>query len=453
MARRSTDLAMPFGDLKLSRFVVASDELTLRSSGARRRVLFSTRVARPTVVSESVWTAIEREQISPLPQGVLSALVEGGILVGRDEDELAAVLRENTAAIVGNEVLKHVIQPTAACQLGCDYCGQQHFARHLAEDHQDMLLARLNRRLASGCYSSLAISWFGAEPLLGIKAMRRLSPMLIGLAQHHKAAYSSRMVTNGLRLTPDIARELEIVHRVGAAEITLDGPEAVHDQRRYVKNGQPSFARILGNLVAIAGLPEIAMQLSVRCNVDRRNADSVGELIDVLYKEGLHTRVSLHFAPVYSWGNGADADALAPDDFGAREIEWFAQMQNRGFQVDLLPGRQRIVCLAVHREGELTDALGNLFNCTEVSQVPAYGEPNRFGLGTLDREDVVAQPPFRNFNDEIAQGDHPQCGTCRMLPVCGGACPKQWSEGRSPCPSARANISERLTLWYATQQM
>jgi uncharacterized protein len=100
----------------------------------------------------------------------------------------------------------------------------------------------------------------------------------------------------------------------------------------------------------------------------------------------------------------------------------------------------------------LTDALGNVFNCTEVSQVPAYGEPNKFALGTVDERTALAHVPFREFNDEIAKGEHSQCGACRMLPVCGGACPKQWSEGRVPCPPAKTNMPERLTLWYATQQ-
>lgn len=442
----------PSGELKLSRYVVPSASLRLGQPGAYRRVLYSTRAGRPTVVSESVWATLEGEQFASLAPEVVSALVDGGILVDRHEDEVAVVLGENNAAIADNCVLKHVIQPTAACQLGCDYCGQEHFARHMSEAHQDALVERLGKRLSSGRYSSLDISWFGAEPLLGIKAMRRLSPSLVGLAETRGATYSSTVVTNGLRLTREVAFELENVHRVRAAEITLDGPEAVHDRRRHVKNGKPSFARILRNLVAVSRTADITMHLSVRCNVDRRNADSVSDLIDMLQEEGLHRRISLSFAPVYSWGNDADAYALPPDEFGVREIEWFAQMHREGFDLDLLPGRQPIVCLAVHREGELTDAVGDIFNCTEVSYVPSYGQPNRYAIGTLDGDDVVGQPPFRQFNTEIAAGEHPQCGGCRMLPACGGACPKQWSEGNVPCPPAKANMSDRLALWYAIRQ-
>jgi uncharacterized protein len=36
-----------------------------------------------------------------------------------------------------------------------------------------------------------------------------------------------------------------------------------------------------------------------------------------------------------------------------------------------------------------------------------------------------------------------------MLPTCGGGCPKEWSEGRKPCPPTKLNITERMLLTYA----
>ena len=35
-----------------------------------------------------------------------------------------------------------------------------------------------------------------------------------------------------------------------------------------------------------------------------------------------------------------------------------------------------------------------------------------------------------------------------MLPVCGGGCPKQWTEGRVACPTSKFNIQEKLILSY-----
>ena len=57
-----------------------------------------------------------------------------------------------------------------------------------------------------------------------------------------------------------------------------------------------------------------------------------------------------------------------------------------------------------------------------------------------------------NFNERIRQGEYP-CSTCRMLPVCGGACPKSWLEGIEPCPSAKSNVEQRLLLSYALSRL
>jgi uncharacterized protein len=435
--------------MKLSRYVVASPVISNRTDRRPRRILLSTRSSRVATVAAPTWDALTKGDTSVLEASSASALAEAGILVDDHADELGTVLEENKAAIASDAVLRHVIQPTAACQLGCDYCGQEHFALQMSIQRQDALLRRLRRQLEGGGYRDLAISWFGAEPLLGIKTMRRLSPLLCDLASDLQVGYSSTMVSNGMRLTPAIVSELEAIHRVCAVEVTLDGPEAIHDERRPAKNGSSSFARILANLVAVANDPEIGIELNIRCNVDRANADYVTELIGLLSREGLSNRVKLSFAPVYSWGNDAGAASLTPADFAEREIEWFAQMHNCGYELDLLPRRKPIVCLAVRRDGELTDARGTVFNCTEVSYVPTYGDPNRYAVGTLEHADRAQTPPFHAFNDEVAEGKHSQCASCHMLPACGGACPKQWSEGNSPCPSSKANIGQRLMLWYA----
>ena len=44
------------------------------------------------------------------------------------------------------------------------------------------------------------------------------------------------------------------------------------------------------------------------------------------------------------------------------------------------------------------------------------------------------------------------CWTCPMLPTCGGACPKEWSEGRIPCPPTKFNIKERMLLAVVRSQ-
>jgi uncharacterized protein len=299
----------------------------------------------------------------------------------------------------------------------------------------------------------LLVCWFGAEPLAGLPAIRSLSPKLKSLAEKHGCTYEAKIVTNGLTLTDNIATEIVQDHLVKFVEITLDGVAEFHDARRHRKTGLPTFDTIFRNLVDIANRTDLDMEIRVRCNVDRRNVDGVLPLIRLLADAGVQRRVDFYVAPVHSWGNDAHTRSLSHSEFAELEIDWYAEMFRLGFRPKLIPSRKPIVCLAVRPLGELVDATGALFNCTEVSYVPAYGNPNKYSIGDVTHGEIPERRSvLGDFNARVRRHEYP-CATCRMLPVCGGSCPKQWQEGLVPCPSPKFNIEERLLLQYALSRV
>src|SRR5690606_25403172 len=158
-------------------------------------------------------------------------------------------------------------------------------------------------------------------------------------------------------------------------------------------------------------------------------------------------RVQFYASPVYAWGNDADRTALSQDEFARMELEWLALPLRLGFQVGLVPQRRPIVCLSVPRQGEAVDAYVVALNCTEVPYVPSYGQPNQYQMevpvNIVRFHPRPAEAPaarLRDFNQQLLAGQHRQCARCRMLPVCGGQCPKSWHEGHEPCPSAKRNM-------------
>jgi len=166
---------------QLSRYVVSSDTFTEGGRGPAQRLLYSTRSCQLLRVSEVVWTALRQGRYQSLPPEMVSLMRDFLLLVPCDEDELSAVLAENAQAIDESDDLYLVLQPTAACQLGCDYCGQLHTPRLLSGAHQADLLRRIRRQLSNRAYRSMTIGWFGAEPLLGMSVIRSLSPALKAL--------------------------------------------------------------------------------------------------------------------------------------------------------------------------------------------------------------------------------------------------------------------------------
>ncbi len=126
-------------------------------------------------------------------------------------------------------------------------------------------------------------------------------------------------------------------------------------------------------------------------------------------------------------------------------------MQSLGFSVHLLPRRNKVTCLAVNDSGLLIDPSGDLYNCTELSLVPTYEnhEGNIHNLGSVSSGVINEdrRQHFANFFDDLSEKKYP-CSACSILPVCGGRCPKEWNEGRIPCPSMKFNMKERMMLSY-----
>lgn len=103
--------------------------------------------------------------------------------------------------------------------------------------------------------------------------------------------------------------------------------------------------------------------------------------------------------------------------------------------------------MAVSKKSEMYDAYGNVFNCTEVSYVPKYKNSDYVLSNLNENSKSLRERPFNDWNNQLLTNRFP-CHTCRMLPVCGGACPKSWHEDMRACPSAKFNIEDRLKLVY-----
>jgi uncharacterized protein len=436
--------------LRLSRYHVVSPPTTDETTGQARRVAFATRSAEVRVLDEAAWQMVVGSPES-LPESIAKDLYDIRLLVDDGEDELGSVVQENKQAIDNLRCLSLVVTPTAQCQLGCGYCGQEHSARWLSAAHQDAFLRHVNRKLAKHSYNYVDVCWFGAEPLVGLRVIRALSPRLRATAESHSCAFGARVITNGLALNKRVAQELVLEHGVVGIDITLDGPAEYHDTRRGTKAGKPTFRRVFANLVDLAK-SDLDATVKLRINVDGSNWQGVSQLIRILADAGLQEKVVCYFAPIHSWGNEAHETALPAERYAALEVEWYAELMLAGFKVGPVPSRTRIVCLAVQPEGVLVDASGTLFNCTEAPYVPGYGEPNSMAIGDVVSGEIPGRRrELATFNDDVMKAKY-NCASCAMLPVCGGACPKLWREGIAPCPSTLHNMPQRLLLALAANR-
>ncbi|RYC66946.1 radical SAM/SPASM domain-containing protein [Spirosoma sordidisoli] len=423
-------------------------------------VLFCTRTAQALVVSKKIRELLENNEVASIDDSMLQQLLNVKAIVHYSENELVNIVDENKEAIDSSNELYEVIQPSAMCQLGCDYCGQTHVKHNINSDLYSGLIRRIRHKLSLGQekYKSLNIGWFGGEPLMALSQIRQLTKELKNLANEFGINYGAKLVTNGLSLKENIflelAQELSIKH----IEVTLDGTETFHDSRRHTKEGGKSFRHIFNNLMKIfnrADYADSGCRISIRCNVDRRNWEDVSNLISFLSENGLNEKIAyFYLAGVYSWGgNDAHKQSLTKEEFAQKEIDWLIEMFEAGFQPSILPNRNKKVCLAVSPVSEMYDAYGNIFNCTEVSYTSHY-ENTEYVLGNLGKDPLrISQTrPLTNWNDTLLTDQFP-CHTCKMLPVCGGGCPKSWHEDMRACPTTKFNIKDKLALAYAASKL
>ncbi|OJX12459.1 MAG: hypothetical protein BGO77_04405 [Caedibacter sp. 37-49] len=445
-------MSLNLENLKLSRYLI-DVEFYDKLRQQELVILYSTRSGCVKIIDLFSWREIK--QISSKDINLVNSLLDSKILVHSNENELQTILNENNQFLDNSSKLYFAIQPTAACPLGCGYCGQLHSQKNMNSLNQLLLLERVKNKISQGKFNALHIGWFGAEPLSGIGVIRKLSPQLQEIAAINNLKYGAKIVTNGFLLNPQLARELIDEHKISMIEITLDGIKEFHDQRRHTKGNKPTFDKIFQNVKELIEINNNKCHITLRCNVDRRNQEGVTPLLHLLAEHNFQNNIKFYVAPIHSWGNDAHKLSAEKTEFSNWEIEWLSLMYQLGFKVSWIPKRKKQVCMAVDKNSELIDPSGKVFNCTEVSLVPFYEKEgtNIHELGHVGEETLfneLHRSHFGSFyNEETLQAY--SCHACPILPICGGSCPKEWKEGRIPCPSIKFNIRERLLLAYATR--
>lgn len=390
----------------------------------------------------------------------LFRLTEMQLLVPKNESELEKVMNENTAFLNDRKVLYHVLQPGANCQLGCHYCGQQHTKDMLPKELYHKVLDRIESKLVDDefDYKAMTFTWYGAEPLMALRQIRELTPLLKDLAKKHSVVYSADMITNGLSLKTKIFEELVTDLNVRNFQITIDGMPEYHDTRRITKSGEKTFEIIMRNIVNAVNHPlykEKRCEIGIRINIDYTNQNSVVPLLEMLASYNILDKVNLQFAEIVDWGkNGASKDSLSITEFAEKEIDWILKLvQLGGSASSFIPEREYVACMVQEKNSEVFDAFGNIYPCYELPYTPAY-ENSDYLVGNIkdDPKTYKLDNSLRNWDEHVKKADVSDCNTCKFYPVCSGGCPKSWLEGDPSCPPFKFNIEDRLVLQYISNQ-
>jgi uncharacterized protein len=347
----------------------------------------------------------------PLP--VLLDLVRDGVLVADELDEVDALRRRYVEARHDVSQLNLVILTSLGCNFACPYCYEAKHPSLMTEEVQRGIVQYVDERLHR--LTRLDVTWFGGEPLLGRAALFDLSAALMARCATAGVRYGADIVTNGYLLDEPTSRRLA-ANGVETAQVTLDGPPAVHDRRRPLASGRGTFWTIVNNLShAVRHL-----KVTVRANIDGENYEQAAALFAILAAEGLAGKLTVYPGHL-RWDeaasareNGCGECGLDPREFARFDHEFAALAARSGFASWSPPQPTALNCTGLSESALVVGAEGELYRCLGLAGKPAavIGDIRNTPT-TGDGHDTF--PGYNPFADA-------ECRTCIALPVCMGGC-------------------------------
>lgn len=196
----------------------------------------------------STWGLSDDSIFDDLDNRIKKILVDKGIYVCDDTNELEIVRNHLRKTNESNENFTIIINPTLKCNFSCWYCYENHSEqRRMSKDDVASIEALIYKKSADKRIKTFNIQFFGGEPTLCFNSV--IQPLLEELSQHplkNKQQIFVGMTTNGYLLNDKIIKLFSKFHSI--FEITLDGNRGRHNQVRFSYKGQNTYDTILHNI-------------------------------------------------------------------------------------------------------------------------------------------------------------------------------------------------------------
>jgi uncharacterized protein len=342
--------------------------------------------------------------------------------------------------------LNLTILPSLECNFRCTYCYENKDERKMGPEVEEALIRFVKHRLKDFQQNSyFSVTWFGGEPMMQMDIIERLSRAFIKMSEEKAVQYSADMITNGYLLTKRNIKKLKGL-QIKKAQVTLDGPPRIHDQRRSTVNGGKTFRRILENIKKAS--PEITIRL--RINVDDTNREHIQELLDLLVKEGLEQVIHPYLGRTYPYteicGDVA-GDCLTDMDFSLLELETQMELVRKGFHSFQVPQARNIHCLADNNNAFVITPSGGIVNCWNDASNP-NAEIGHLIKPFTEKMRQNAEKWLKRNPFEL------ECAACLLLPICMGGCPYlHLTTGKLHCHDWRPCPNENLAFYYYIKRM
>jgi uncharacterized protein len=368
----------------------------------------------------------------------LEHLKKAKVVVTNDKDEFYSIKYATHCQRFYNKFLELTINPTLHCNFACKYCFENNKpAKYMSDEVEDALIDFIQNQKQ---IEKMHITWFGGEPLMAFDRVKSITKRI----QASDISFTAGMITNGYLLSKKIISELQTLN-INRLQITIDGLEQTHDQRRCLLSGLGTFNRIIQNIEVLKQTyPNY--DLVIRMNVDKNNQD---EFIKVYkyFHDKYQANIVVDPGFVDDINNCNASDCL----FDRMKISQFLINLYKQYGLNirgLYPQDNRYECAIRNPWHLVIGPEGEIYKCWND-----VGNEKKIVSNLLKKEDgdrslltryYVAADPFDNL----------ECVNCFYLPICGGGCPynrlaNEFDDRNiDTCDIRKDNIKDFLELHY-----
>ena len=279
--------------MKLSKYIVISklNDVT--------HLFFSTISRSLIMLDDEKYSALQENPVnlSKFKDDEIEFLTEKHFIVEENCNEIEYVWFQLSRDRISPKTFSTYIALSTACNFSCVYCYEKGQVDDYAMDNEtlEQTIAWYRDKLVKNHYSECKITLYGGEPLLPQDMLILFTTRMQKISAELGVRLRFNMITNGYLLEDNLCQDL-LKNGLSEIQVTLDGNQEIHDRRRKLKDGGPTFDKIISNLKSIATKN---ITIVIRVSFDLSNSNEIKSLLDYLVEENLHQKIILYFAPIH----------------------------------------------------------------------------------------------------------------------------------------------------------
>jgi uncharacterized protein len=318
---------------------------------------------------------------------------------------------------------------TYSCNFACPYCYEKDV------EGSPIISKDMVDKIFSSNPNIEYIGFFGGEPLLN----NNMEIIKYIISKAPNAKYSA--ITNGYNLVDymEILKSIDVLN----IQVTLDGAKDLHNKTRCLRNGLPSYDRIIDGVKKCI---ENEIPIKIRMNISPENIENCLEEKRRIESTEWGKNVEFELQPLFQCSSSVKTElhqSLFDNDTNEKSIKNQIYKKLSPISDFLYNGKKlRPILKNCDRDGQsrFYDPYGNIYNC-----ILAVGKAHK-SIGQYYPEFLLKEKSYHTRDITTIE----TCKNCANSLLCGGGCPNALPEEIdvfSPnCYSFLNDISDMVPL-------